>query len=137
MTESTLKGRRVLVVEDEYLLASCLTDALLVIGAIVIGPVATIEDAVTIISAETVIDGAILDLNLHGRMSFDLADRLAARGIAIVFTTGHDRSILPDHLKKVALCQKPFSIDTVMLAIAHEIGRHDGQNSNGLPHPER
>lgn len=60
MTEATLKGHRVLVVDDDYLLASCLTDALSEIGAIIIGPVGTIADAVAIISAEPIIHGALI-----------------------------------------------------------------------------
>lgn len=126
MTEARLKGRRVLVVEDEYLLASCLTDALADMGAIVIGPVGTIADAVALISAEPVIDGAILDLNLQGKMTFDVADRLKIRKIAFVFTTGHDRSVLPERMKNAVLCQKPFTIETAMDAIAEAI---HGQSS--------
>ena len=104
MTEATLKGHRILVVDDDYFLASCLTDALSEIGAIIIGPVGTIADAVAIISAEPIIHGAILDLNLHGKMSFDVADQLILRKIAFVFTTGYDTSVLPARLKQVALC---------------------------------
>ena len=116
-----LQGCRVVVVEDEYLLASCLTAALIETGATVIGPVGTVSDAHALISAEPVIHGAILDLNLHGKMTFDVADELITRGIAFIFTTGHDRSILPEWLRHIDLCQKPFSIDMVLHAVARAI----------------
>lgn len=126
MTEATLKGRRILVVEDEFFLASCLTDALADIGAIIIGPVGMIAEAVAIISAEPIIHGAILDLNLHGKMTFDVADHLILRKIAFVFTTGYDISVVPARLKHIALCQKPLSTDTVLHAIAQAIHDQSG-----------
>lgn len=126
MTETTLKGRRILVVEDEFFLASCLTDALADMGAVVIGPVGRIAEAVAIISAEPIIHGAILDLNLHGKMTFDVADHLILRKIAFVFTTGYDISVVPPRLKHIALCQKPLSIDMVLNAIAQEIHDQSG-----------
>lgn len=69
MPDRTLRDCRVLVVEDEYMLADELEMELADAGAAVLGPVGAIEDAIAIIEAEAEIDGAILDANLGGEMS--------------------------------------------------------------------
>lgn len=121
MAESALEGCRVLVVEDEYFLASDLAHALADRGAIVIGPVGRIADAVAIIAAEPVIHGAILDLNLHGEMIFPVADLLMVREVAFIFMTGYDLSVFPTRFKHIVKCEKPFTMDQALHAMAQAI----------------
>ena len=74
-----LTGRRVLVVEDEALVAMLVEDALLDAGAAVVGPAATVTEALSLLTKETP-DVAVLDLNLAGETSTPVADALALRG---------------------------------------------------------
>jgi len=114
MTEDTLRGCRVLVVEDEYLLADELQRELQQAGAVVIGPVGRLAAALQLARSEAVIDLALLDVNLGGETVFPAADHLAARGIPIVFTTGYDASSIPAGYANVATCEKPYAISSII-----------------------
>lgn len=113
MSDSSLRGCRVLVVEDEYLLAIELEFHLAEAGAIVLGPAGTMEDAVAIIDAEPAIDGAILDVNLGGETRFTAADMLLTRGVPFLFTTGYDGSIFPPRFADIVRCEKPITVKRV------------------------
>lgn len=121
MTDSTIRDCRVLVVEDEYMLATELEMELLDAGAIVLGPIGTIEEAVDLVRFEQEIDGAILDVNLGGEMVFPVADLLIERGVPFVFTTGYDESIIPPNFKHVVRCEKPINITRITQAIGRII----------------
>jgi len=87
----------VLVVEDEYLIAADLADVLKDAGADVIGPVASVREALELV--ETFgdrLDGAVLDVNLREERVFPVAEALARRGIPYIFTTGYDSAIIPE-----------------------------------------
>jgi len=77
---SELSGKRILVVEDEVMVAWLLEDMLGTLGCAVVGPAARINQALAMIGAE-VIDAAVLDVNLNGEKSYPVADALAARGV--------------------------------------------------------
>jgi DNA-binding NtrC family response regulator len=121
MTNRTLHQCRVLVVEDEYMLAEALEMELLDVEALVLGPVGTIEEAMALIRTEQEIDGVILDVNLHGKMTFPVADLLVERGVPFVFTTGYDASMIPGHLQHIERCEKPVSVGRVTQAIGRLI----------------
>ena len=93
-TMTKLAGRRILIVEDEALVAMLVEDALLDAGAEVIGPVATVAEAMALLDAGSP-DGAVLDLNLAGETSTPVADLLAARGVPFVVATGYGAEGLP------------------------------------------
>jgi DNA-binding response OmpR family regulator len=82
-----LADRRVLVVEDEYIIALNLASELADRGAVVIGPVGMVKSALDAIENAD-LDAAILDLNLRGRKAFPVADALADRHVPFVFATG-------------------------------------------------
>lgn len=121
MSDLMLRGCRILVVEDEYMLADELESELEEAGAIVIGPAGTLEGALALINSGDRIDGAILDVNLRGEMAFAAADALMQRGIPFVFTTGYDLSALPPRFADVGRCEKPISIRKVAAAIGRVI----------------
>ncbi len=98
--------KRVLVVEDEYIIAADLADALTALGIAVIGPVSSVAKAMAMIDGEQ-LDGAILDINLHGDAVYPVADILAARGIPFVFATGYDRTAIEPGYEKFPRCEKP------------------------------
>ena len=110
MAESDLKSLRILIVEDEYLIADDLRDTLLDAEAIVLGPVPTVDAAWSLLEQEKVIDAALLDINLGGVLVFDVADALAARKIPFVFATGYDRWSIPDRFSDVPRLEKPLRL---------------------------
>jgi DNA-binding NtrC family response regulator len=104
---SPFSGRRVLVVEDEMLVAWLLEDMLADLGCAVVGPASSVDQALAMIDAE-VIDAAVLDVNLNGQMSYPIADALAARGMPFVLSTGYDRDTLLDNYRTFPVLQKPI-----------------------------
>jgi CheY-like chemotaxis protein len=109
-----LRGRRLLVVEDDYFIAVELARSLEKLGVSVIGPVASVADAVELIEAEQgALDGAVLDIHLGEERVFPVADTLMERGVPFVFLTGYDAMALPEPYAKAAICTKP--VDTPVL----------------------
>jgi len=100
-------GRRVLLVEDEPIVAWLLKDMLVDLGLVVVGPAASVNQALAMIDAES-IDMAVLDVNLKGQMSYPIADALVARGVPFVFSTGYDIDRLLVGYRTVPALQKPF-----------------------------
>jgi DNA-binding response OmpR family regulator len=100
-------ARRVLVVEDEALVAMLVEDALLDAGFGVIGPAATVEEAMSLLARERP-DAVVLDLNLAGETSTPVADALAARGIPYVIATGYGVSGLPAGHQDAMVLAKPY-----------------------------
>jgi DNA-binding response OmpR family regulator len=117
MVEPRLSGRRILVVEDEYLIADDITQALLSAGAEVLGPVATAADAAELIAAEGRIDAAILDINLRDGAVFPAADTLAERNIPFAFATGYEEWSLPERFQGRPIVEKPFKASNITALI--------------------
>lgn len=104
------RGRRLLVVEDEYLIAASLARALEGRGAEVVGPAGSVRDALALVEAEgDRLDGAVLDINLRDERVYPVADALAARGVPFVFLTGYDARVIPDAHAGVPRYEKPVS----------------------------
>jgi CheY-like chemotaxis protein len=97
---------RVLVVEDEFLLACSLEEHLTAFGYAVVGPVSTVAAARQRISRGEV-DAAVLDVNLSGVMVFPLADELVALGIPIIFLSGYGLAIIPERFRSLPRLAKP------------------------------
>lgn len=101
-------GRRLLVVEDEYLIAADLVASLKALGFEIVGPAGSVAEAITLLQAiGHELDGAVLDINLGDERAYPIADHLRARGIPFVFTTGYDISVIPDLYADVPRCEKP------------------------------
>lgn len=111
-----LAGKRILVVEDEYFIASDLQRALAVEGAVVVGPVGDLAKALRLVEDDT-LDAAILDVNLEGVMSYPIADRLTAENTPYMFLTGYDGWSLPPAYKGAPRVAKPFSTPQVIDAV--------------------
>ena len=112
----SLKEKRILIVEDQYLIAADLGRALARLGGVIVGPVANAE-AARAEMARVDIDLAFLDVNLDGQMVFPLADELERQGIPFIFATGHDATILPDRFKTKLRLAKPFTVQSVEEAV--------------------
>ncbi|MCW1429474.1 response regulator [Novosphingobium sp. JCM 18896] len=112
---SVLQGLRILVVEDEPLLAMALVDEIEELGARVIGPVASLEGALDVIGTSAV-DAAILDVELQKKLVYPVADRLVELGVPFVLTSGHDAAVLPERYADVPHSAKPApAIETLRL----------------------
>ena len=102
-----LAGLRVLVIEDESMVAMLLEDTLTEIGCEVIEIASRFDDAVAKIKS-LAFDIAILDINLNGRLALPIADLLAERGVPFVVATGYSATNLPKWLQRAPILQKPF-----------------------------
>ena len=102
-----LQGLRILVVEDEMMVAMLIEDLLKELGCTIVGPAASIEQALQLIASEA-IDGAMLDLNLAGRAVYPVADELARRSIPFIFASGYGDQALTDRYNDRPRLRKPF-----------------------------
>ena len=102
-----------LVVEDEFLLADDLSHSLQQAGAVVLGPVRTVSDALRIIEAESHVDGALLDVNLGREKVFAVAEALQARHVPFCFTTGYEPQSIPERFAHITRFEKPLNCDVV------------------------
>jgi CheY-like chemotaxis protein len=103
---------RILIVEDEMMIAMLLEDLLRSYGCTVVGPVARVKSAVELASSEP-IDAAILDLNIAGDAVYPVADALAARGIPFLFVTGYQARAITQPYQGRPTLQKPFRPQTL------------------------
>jgi len=117
-----LESKSILVLEDEYFIAFDLRNTLVDNGAEVVGPISEPDTALEIIGTGRTVDAAIIDINLHGEMSFPVVDELIKRDIPVMFMTGYDGSVVPYRLRHVPRCQKPLNSDRVIQAIIELIG---------------
>ncbi len=111
MTDNTLSGRRVLLVEDEMIIAMLLEDMLDDLGCCVVATASRPAQALAVIESADLIEAAVLDLNLDGQMSFGVADALAERGIPFLFATGYGDAGLTERHRGRPVLQKPFQRD--------------------------
>jgi CheY-like chemotaxis protein len=120
----SFSGRRILVVEDEYLIAMLLEDMLVELGCVVAGSAATKAEAFALIGT-THFDAAVLDVSIDGSDSFDIALTLRDRNIPFVFATGHGSSRITPELSDYPVLQKPYFLEDLSkvlgeLALIHE-----------------
>jgi DNA-binding response OmpR family regulator len=112
---ASLEGVRVLLVEDEYLVASLIEEMLEIAGCIVTGPIPRLAQAVDAADRETC-DAAVLDVNLAGERIYPVADILSRRNIPFVFVTGY--GVLPgEYANRPRLC-KPFKMADLLDALS-------------------
>jgi CheY-like chemotaxis protein len=116
----TISGKRVLVVEDEALVAMLLEDMLQDEGHTVAFCATTITQALDYVAAEAdAFDFAILDVNLAGQPIFPVAEALKAKGKSFAFATGYGPGGLPDAWRDRPTLSKPFSSADVIQVMAH------------------
>ena len=110
MTEPStvnLRGMRVLLVEDQMIVAIEIEDFLRRLGCVVVGPVGTLESALRL-AREAALDAAVLDVSLDSEKVFPVAEELQTRGIPFIFATGYGESVLPEKWQDQRRLGKPF-----------------------------
>lgn len=116
--ESDLLGQRVIVVEDEWLLARQLAGAFQRAGAEVVGMAPTIDRALTLIESSGSLDAAVLDLDLKGSLAVPVADALEQRGVPFIWATAYDGKQIPQKYRSKVLCRKPATANEIIDTIA-------------------
>jgi DNA-binding response OmpR family regulator len=108
MSENESARHRILVVEDEMLIAMVIEDAVHDSGGQVVGPAATLEKALKL-GEEGEFDAAILDVTIRGGKVYPVAELLLKRGIPFVFASGYGDWALPEELRDKPRLTKPFT----------------------------
>lgn len=107
------RSLKILVAEDESLIALDLQDMLERLGYQVIGPVATVADIRRVIQ-DGKLDGAILDVNLRGEQVFEILPALLKVGLPVILASGYDDAqLFPDQFRTLPRVTKPFTSDAV------------------------
>jgi two-component sensor histidine kinase len=112
-----LEGRRILVVEDESLVAMMIADSLEEIGCSVVGPIARLGEGLAL-AEESELDAAVLDRNLAGASSDPIARELHARGIPFVIVSGYADLARPREMAAAPYLTKPFQPEALIAILA-------------------
>lgn len=116
---TSLDGRKILVVEDDYLEAVALSSLLEEVGASVVGPIGWAQEALSLVEqGEQRVDAAILDVDLHGERSYAIADALASRHIGFIFATGYGADTVDRRYRDCPRCQKPIDSRVLLKALS-------------------
>jgi len=119
---SALVGRRVLVVEDEMMIAMLVEDMLSELGCAVVGPAHALDTALDLVRTELGLDAALLDVNLGGQPVFAVADALREKGVPAIFSTGYGDAALRDVDRGSHVLQKPFRAGDLAKALSAALG---------------
>lgn len=107
MCAPPLNGCKIMVVEDEYLIADDIATMLREAGAVVVGPAASLPEGMRLAGDTQQIDAAVLNIGLNGVTVFPLADELRSRGVRFMFLTGYGEEQIPDEYADIVCCRKP------------------------------
>jgi CheY-like chemotaxis protein len=122
-TLEKLQGLRILVAEDEALILMEIEDMLQDIGCEIVGPVATLDDALAAIRRDD-LDGALLDMSLHGERITPAAEELVARGVRFVLCTGYGREAGDEAvIRDAPRLTKPFDARSLRAALSEAFVR--------------
>ena len=123
--ERSLKGRRILVIEDEPLISMDQEVMLESAGCVVVGPAMNFETAKSLIAGEQ-FDAALLDVNLAGHPVDELAAALTQKNCPFAFVTGYGRSALPLGFRDALALTKPFAKDRLLATVEVLLYPRDG-----------
>lgn len=112
---------RILVVEDEYLIAEEVARALEREGADVIGPAPTLILGLELLARVPDLDAAVLDVNLNGTLVWPLVDALLGRGVPMLLATGYDAAVIPPAYAQLPRHEKPFTPAALVHALVEQI----------------
>jgi PAS domain S-box-containing protein len=107
MAPTVLAGKRVMLVEDEMLVAMMMKDMLTDLGFSVVGPFSRVAEALPAARGED-LEAAVLDINLNGELVYPVAQALVERGVPIVFVTGYGAESIDKNFSQIPVLQKPI-----------------------------
>jgi two-component SAPR family response regulator len=117
-SNTTISGKSVMVVEDNYLQADETRAVLAKAGARVVGPFRRAAEALERLGDEPAVSAIVLDINLGSGPDFAVARRFHARQVPIVFVTGYDKHVVPEELPGAYYVQKPWNNGQLVRAVA-------------------
>jgi PAS domain S-box-containing protein len=124
-----VRGSRILVLEDEKLIAIEIEGTLRAAGCVVLGPASRVHEALELLKVHRP-DAALLDVNVAGEMSYPVADALLMIDVPFAFVTGYAGSeSLPEHFRSCAVVTKPFAASDLIMTV----GRLRAGTSRNLP----
>ncbi|HZZ35245.1 MAG TPA: response regulator [Caulobacteraceae bacterium] len=107
---AVLAGRRLLIVEDEALVAMMLEDMLAGLGCVVVEVAGSVSEGLALAGdASLALDAAVLDVNLGGEEVYPVAEKLSAGGVPFVFSTGYGVAGIAPGFARVPALAKPFT----------------------------
>ena len=112
-----LEGVKVLVVEDEFLIAALIEEMLKSAGCLVSGPIPRLAEALDA-AARDDCDVAVLDVNLAGQRIYPVADILSGRNVPFVFVTGYANGVLPEEYAERPRVSKPFKMADLLTVLS-------------------
>lgn len=118
---NALSGRRILIAEDAFPLATVLETVLSTLGCRVVGPVGRLQDGLQL-ARRGALDGALLDVTLGGEDSYELADALLGRDVPIILVTGRAPEELPPRYKALPIMAKPFDMPSLVRLCSRTFG---------------
>ena len=118
MNSPNFKGLRLLIVEDEHIIAKSLFRMLLEWGVEVVGIAPSVKKAIALLDQTDGIDAALLDIKLKKSETYPLADILVERGVPFLFTTGYDSSVIPARFRWAGVVQKPYDMAEMAKALS-------------------
>jgi CheY-like chemotaxis protein len=116
-----MRGRRVLVVEDDSLLAMFVQTMLTDLGCEVLGPIHGLSEALDFVATQTPIDVAVLDLNLDGEPIYPVIDALRAQGVPIIFCSGYGDTALRASDQGSLVLRKPYRVAELPRVLAEAL----------------
>jgi len=122
---------RVLVVEDEWLIAEDHVSSLKDAGFEIVGPASSVKTALRLIQNEH-IDVALLDIGLNGETSYPIADVLKARGVPFAFLSGFVDKDIPVHLRGCRILAKPAATAS-LISLTRELAKEAGEAASAKP----
>ena len=120
MSKQELSNRKVLVVEDEMMIAMLIEDMLDEFGCKLVGPATNVPRALELIGKES-IDVAVLDLNLDGKDTYAIADALQRKSVPFIFATGYGSTGLRQEYGNRPVLQKPFQARDLSTALTEAL----------------
>lgn len=119
----TFVGRRVLVVEDQFLVSLATIDLLESIGCEIVGPAAHLAVAIKLAQSET-LDAAVLDIDIAGEMVWPAAEELQRRGVPFLFLTAYSLNVVPALFAAIPCLEKPLEKNQLLLHLRAIWGSH-------------
>jgi two-component SAPR family response regulator len=122
-----LAGLRILVVEDEFLVAMLVEEMLLELRCEIVGPISSLEEAIAT-ARQNHLDGALLDANLNGKISSPVADELVGHEVPFILVTGYGgHKGDPAVLARAPRVRKPVNFDELADRMMETFVRQPGK----------
>jgi CheY-like chemotaxis protein len=115
---AALAGRRLLIVEDEALVAMMLEDMLSDLGCVVVDVAGSVARGLALVGDATIdLDAAVLDVNLGGEKVYPVAEKLAVSGVPFIFSTGYGAAGIASGFAGIPALAKPFNVQALEAAL--------------------